>query len=71
MAATLRKHRPLLLNWLRVKKTVSAGAVEAVNYKAKPAFGRAHGFKCLEAVEIGLDRSLGALPEWKMPHGFC
>ena len=71
MAATLRKHRPLLLNWFRAKKTISAGAVEGFNNKAKLTFRRAYGFKSLVAVEIALYHSLGALPELKMTHRFC
>ena len=35
VARSLRKHRPLLLNWFRAKGTISAGIVEGFNNKAK------------------------------------
>ncbi len=70
-ARTLRDHRELMLNWFRAKKTISAGAVEGFNNKAKLTFRRAYGFKSFAAVEIALYHSLGALPELKMTHRFC
>ncbi len=35
IARMLRSHRALLLNWFKAKGTVSAGAVEGFNGKAK------------------------------------
>ncbi len=45
MARSLRDHRDLILNWFRAQGTVSAGAVEGLNNKAKLTTRKAYGFR--------------------------
>ena len=68
---SLRVHRDLILNWFRARGTVSAGAVEGLNNKAKLTTRKAYGFRTYEAIEIALYHSLGKLPEPKFTHEFC
>ena len=49
---SLRNHRDLILNWFRARGTVSAGAVEGLNNKAKLTTRKAYGFRTYEAIEI-------------------
>ena len=71
VARMLRRHRPLLLNWFRAKGTISAGAVEGFNNKAKLTMRRAFGFRTFRALELALYHTLGDLPEPKTTHRFC
>jgi transposase len=70
VAAMLRRHRPLLLNWFRAKGAVSAGAVEGFNNKAKLTMRRAYGFRTFRAIELALYHTLGDLPEPQTAHRF-
>ena len=71
VAASLRRHRPLILNWFHARGTISAGIVEGLNNKAKLTTRKAFGFRTLEAVKIALYHTLGALPQPKFTHEFC
>jgi len=71
MARSLRDHRELILNWFRARGTVSAGAVEGLNNKAKLSTRKAYGFRTYEAIEIALYHTLGKLPEPEFTHEFC
>jgi len=71
VARTLRKHRQLLLNWFRARKSISAAAVEGFNNKAKLTTRKAFGFRTFNAVEVALFHTLGDLPELPMTHRFC
>ena len=68
---SLREHRDLILNWFRARGTVSAGAVEGLNNKAKLTIRKAYGFRTYEAIEIALYHTLGKLPEPEFTHTFC
>jgi transposase len=68
---SLREHRDLILNWFRARGTVSAGAVEGLNNKAKLTTRKAYGFRTYEAIEIALYHTLGKLPEPEFTHEFC
>ena len=70
IARSLRKHRPLLLNWFRAKGLFSSGIVEGFNNKAKLTTRKAYGFKTYHATEIALYHALGALPVPKTTHVF-
>ncbi len=70
IARSLRKHRPLLLNWFRAKGQFSTGIVEGFNNKAKLTTRKAYGFKTYHAAEIALYHALGALPVPKVAHEF-
>jgi transposase len=64
---TLRRHRPLLLNWIAAKNTFAMGATEGFNNKARTVMKRAYGFRSPQHAEIALFHSMGKLPE---PHWF-
>jgi transposase len=66
-----RTHRPLLLNWFRAKKAISAGAVEGFNNKAKLTLRTSYGSRSHRVLELSSYHSLGALPEPQVTHGFC
>jgi transposase len=70
IAKSLRKHKPLILNWFKAKKAYSSGIVEGLNNKAKVATRKAYGFKTFECAEIALYHQLGKLPEPLMTHRF-
>ena len=71
VALSLRSHRSLILNWFRARGTISAGIVEGFNNKAKLTTRKAYGFRTLEAAQLALYHTLGALPEPKLTHEFC
>ena len=73
IAATLRNHRPLILNWFRAKGLVSTGAVEGMNNKLKVITRRAFGFRTFRATEVALYHTLGRLPDPadQLTHRFC
>lgn len=45
VAKTIRKHKPLLLNFFEAKGQISLGAVEGQNNKAKVVIRKSYGFK--------------------------
>lgn len=71
IAKTLRRHKPLILNWFRAKKELSSAAVEGLNANAKLAIRKARGFRTHEALETALYHQLGHLPEPETAHRFC
>lgn len=70
IAKSMRKHKPLILNWFKAKKAFSSGIVEGLNNKAKVATKKAYGFKTYEHAEIALYHQLGGLPEPPTTHRF-
>ena len=70
VAKSIRKHKPLILNWFRAKKAFSSGIVEGLNNKAKVATRKAYGFREFSCIEIALYHQLGKLPEPPMTHRF-
>lgn len=71
VARTLRNHRELILNWFRVKREISAGAVEGLNNKVKLVTRKSYGFRTLPVAKLALLHNLGRLPEPKSNHRFC
>lgn len=71
VAASLRAHRELLLNWFRAHGEISSGVVEGFNNKAKLTSRKSYGFRSTEVLEIALFHSLAALPEPNFTHKFC
>ncbi len=71
VARSLRKHRPLLLNWFRAKGTMSAGIVEGFNNKAKLTMRKSYGFREYQTIELALYHQLGQLPQPELTHEFC
>jgi transposase len=70
VARSLRRHRPLILNWFRAKGQISAGTVEGLNNKVKLTTRKSYGFRTYEAIETALYHNLGALPEPEFTHRF-
>ena len=70
IAKTLRKHRPLILNWYKAKGAISQAAVEGMNYKSKLTIRKAYGFRTFRIAEIALYHTLGKLPEPNFTHRF-
>lgn len=70
VAKMLRRHRPLLMNWFKVKGQFSSGIVEGFNTKAKLTTRKAYGFRTYHAAETALYHALGALPVLKTTHEF-
>lgn len=70
VAKTIRKHKPLILNWFKAKKAFSSGIVEGLNNKVKVATKKAYGFREFSCIEVALYHQLGKLPEPPMTHKF-
>ena len=71
VARMLRRHKPLIMNWFAAKGTLSSGAVEGLNLKAKLTMRKAYGFKSIDSLKIALYHTLGKLPEPPGTHRFC
>ena len=72
VAKMLRRHKPLILNWFAAGGSLSSGAVEGLNLKAKLAMRKAYGFKSLGSLQIAFYHTLGDLPEPPGgSHRFC
>jgi transposase len=71
VANMLRRHRILILNWFKAKGSLSCGAVEGLNNKARVTTKRAYGFRTYDGIEIALYHTLGDLPVPKFTHEFC
>ena len=69
-AKTIRKHKPLILNWFRAKKAFSSGIVEGLNNKVKLTVRKSYGFRTFKCTEIALYHTLGKLPEPPLAHKF-
>jgi transposase len=70
VARTIRKHKPLILNWFKAKKAFSSGIVEGLNNKVKVVTKKSYGFREYFCIEIALYHQLGKLPEPPMTHRF-
>jgi transposase len=70
IARMIRKHRELLLNWFRAKKTISSGIIEGLNNKLKLNTRKSYGFRTFRVAEVMLYHTLGELPEPKYTHRF-
>ncbi len=71
VVGSLCEHWDLILNWFRARGSISAGAVEGLNNKAKLTTRKAYGFRTYEGIETALYHTLGDLPEPKFTHEFC
>jgi transposase len=69
-AKSMRTHMPLIMNWFEAKGTISAGAVEGMNYKVKLAMKNAYGYRTFRTTEIAFFHKLGKLPESELAHRF-
>ncbi len=71
VAKTVRRHKPLILNWFRAKKAFSSGIVEGLNTRIKLTTRKSYGFRTYKCAEIALYHTLGKLPEPETTHRFC
>ncbi len=71
IAKTLRKHKPLILNWFHARKAFSSGIVEGLNNKVKVVTKKSYGFRTIECLKIALYHELGDLPDPPSTHRFC
>jgi len=69
-AKTLRKHRPLILNWFAAKGEYNGGMVEGLNNKAKTRVKMGYGYRTREILELALYHDLGRLPVPDLAHRF-
>jgi transposase len=70
VAKTLRKHKPLIMNWFKAQKVISQASVEGMNNKSKLTMRKAYGFRSFRVAEIALYHALGKLPEQEFTHRF-
>ena len=70
VAKTIRKHKPLILNWFKAKKSISAAATEGLNNKLKLTFRKSYGFRTYRAAEIQSYHTLGDLSLPNFTHKF-
>ena len=70
VAKTLRRHRPLLMNWFKAKGELSSGVVEGFNTKAKLTMRKSYGFRTFRGIEMALYHAMGDLPEPRFTHRF-
>ncbi len=70
-ARTIRRHKPLILNWFKAKGVFSSGIVEGLNNKAKLTIRKSYGFRQFKTIDMALYHSLGGLPEPEITHRFC
>ncbi len=52
VAKTIRKHKPLILNWFKAKKAFSSGIVEGFNNTVKVVTKNAYGYSSVKCAEI-------------------
>ena len=71
VAKTVRRHKPLILNWFKAKKAYSSGIVEGLNTKVKLTTRKSYGFRTYKCTEIALYHGLGKLPTPELTHRFC
>ena len=69
-AKSIRKHKPLILNWFKAKKAYSSGIVEGLNTKVKLTVRKSYGFRTFKCTEVALYHTLGKLPEPQLTHKF-
>ncbi|NQY01590.1 MAG: ISL3 family transposase [Flavobacteriaceae bacterium] len=69
-AKSMRKHRPLIMNYFKAKKQFSSGVVEGLNRKINLTTRKAFGFRTFEGLQIALFHTMGNLPEPKTTHRF-
>jgi transposase len=69
-ARTIRKHKPLILNYFHAKKEFSSGIVEGFNNKAKLTIRKSYGFRSDKLREMALYHTLGNLPVPEITHRF-
>jgi len=67
-ARSMRRHKPLIINYFKARKQFSSGAVEGMNSFAKLAMRKSFGFKTKKALKITLFHQLGGLPEPQLAH---
>jgi transposase len=67
-ARSMRRHKPLILNYFKARGELSSGTVEGMNSLAKLAIRKSFGFKTEHALKVTLFHQLGKLPEPELTH---
>ena len=70
VAKMLRRHKPLILNYFRAKKTISNGVAEGFNNKCKVIARKSYGFRTVKCHKVALYHALGDLPLPETTHRF-
>ena len=70
VAKRIRKHRKLILNWIKADGLYSSGIVEGFNNRAILTMRKAYGLQSFHTREIVSDHTFGALPEPKTTHRY-
>ena len=55
----LHTHKPLIINWSEAKGSLSSGALEGLNLKAKLTMRKSFGFRSTESLKIAIQQTLG------------
>jgi len=71
VARMLRKQKPLILNWFKVKGRLSNSAVEGMSLKVKPTMKKSYGFRTFKCLHISFYQELGKLLKPMYSHKFC
>jgi len=69
-ARTIRRYKPLILNYFHAKKEFSSGIVEGFNNKAKLTIRKSYGFRSDKLRKMALYHCLGNLPVPDVTHKF-
>ena len=69
-AKSMRKHRPLILNYFKAKKQLSSGIVEGLNRKVNLVTRKSYGFRNFDNLKMALFHTMGNLPEPDPTHEF-
>lgn len=70
VAKTIRNHQDLILNWFKAKNSISLGAVEGQNNKAKVVIRKSYGFRTAYGLQICLYHKLGKLTVHPCAHKY-
>lgn len=71
-AKTIRRYKPLILNWFKTKgNRLSSGPIEGFNNKAKVTIRKSYGFREYNVLKMALFHQMGGLPEPPFTHKFC
>lgn len=67
-AKSMRRHKPLIMNYFRARGALSSGSVEGMNNLAKLAIRKSFGFKSDYVLKTTLYHQIGRLPEPALTH---
>ncbi len=71
VAAMLRSHEELILNWLRTKGEAANRLVEDLNNKVRVVTRRSHGFRRCHVMQTVLSHDVGPSTAPEFTHRRC